>query len=75
MAVKRSANGLALNTPPLALRGRGGVLWTALTAELGGHVEREWFGSGPHRLAIAYPRPEGLAARPATRAPPTPPTA
>lgn len=64
MAVKRSASGSKLPAPPLAWKGRGGVLWKALTAELGGHVEREWFGSGPHRLAIAYPRPEGLAARP-----------
>src|SRR5690242_20979551 len=36
---------------------RGGVLWKAVTAEIGGHIEREWFGSGPHRLAIALPRP------------------
>jgi uncharacterized heparinase superfamily protein len=64
MAVKRSASGSRSNTPPLALRGRGGVLWQAVTAELGGHVEREWFGSAPHRLAIAFPRAEGLAARP-----------
>lgn len=59
MAVKRSAHGLSSNTPR-----RGGVLWKAVTAELSSHIEREWFGSGPHRLAIALPRPEGLSARP-----------
>lgn len=59
MAVKRSANGFPLPAPR-----RGGVLWKAVTAELSGHIEREWFGSGPHRLILALPRPEGLAARP-----------
>jgi uncharacterized heparinase superfamily protein len=59
MAVKRSANGF-----PLPASRRGGVLWKAVAAELSGHIEREWFGSGPHRLIIALPRPEGLAARP-----------
>ncbi|WP_454713619.1 heparinase II/III family protein [Caulobacter segnis] len=59
MAVKRSASGSKINTPR-----RGGVLWKAVTAELSGHIQREWFGSGPHRLAIALPRPEGLSARP-----------
>ncbi len=59
MAVKRSAHGLKFPAPK-----RGGVLWKAVTAEIGGHVEREWFGSGPHRLIIALPRPEGLSARP-----------
>ncbi len=59
MAVKRSANGFPLPAPR-----RGGVLWKAVAAELSGHIEREWFGSGPHRLIIALPRPEGLAARP-----------
>jgi len=60
MAVKRSASGSKRPAPP---RG-GGVLWRALGAELAGHVAREWRGSGPHRLLIAFPRPEGLAARP-----------
>lgn len=59
-AVKRpSANGFKF--PP---RPRGGVLLRAIGAEIAGHVEREWFGSGPHRLKIALPRPVGLAARP-----------
>ena len=59
-AVKRpSANGFKF--PP---RPRGGVLLRAIGAEIAGHVEREWFGSGPHRLKIALPRPLGLAARP-----------
>jgi uncharacterized heparinase superfamily protein len=58
-AVKRSANGFKFPARP-----RGGVLWKALKAELAAHAEREWFGSGPHRLLLALPRPEGLAARP-----------
>ncbi|RRN64795.1 heparinase II/III family protein [Caulobacter sp. 602-1] len=60
MAVKRSASGLKF---PASSRG-GGVLWKAVGAELASHVAREWYGSGPHRLLIAFPRPEGLAARP-----------
>jgi uncharacterized heparinase superfamily protein len=60
MAVKRSASG---SKSPALPRG-GGVLWKALGAELASHVAREWYGSGPHRLLIAFPRPEGLAARP-----------
>jgi uncharacterized heparinase superfamily protein len=40
------------------------VLWKAIRAETARHVEREWFGSGPHRLKLSLPRPEGLAARP-----------
>jgi len=59
MAVKRSANGFKSPAQP-----RGKILWKAVTAELSGHIAREWFGSGPHRLTIALPRPEGLAARP-----------
>ncbi|MFY8143661.1 MAG: heparinase II/III family protein [Caulobacter sp.] len=59
MAGKPPVLGLALPALP-----RGGVLWKAIRAEAAGHVEREWFGSGPHRLKIAMPRPEGLAARP-----------
>jgi uncharacterized heparinase superfamily protein len=59
MAVKRSANGSRISAKP-----RGGLLWRAVGAELSGHVQREWFGSGPHRLALSLPRPEGLAARP-----------
>ena len=64
MAVKRPASGSASSAPPGASVKRGGVLLRAVGAELSGHVEREWFGSGPHRLALALPRPEGLAARP-----------
>ncbi|PZQ36554.1 MAG: heparinase, partial [Phenylobacterium zucineum] len=60
MAVKRSASGSKF---PASSRG-GGVLWKAVGAELASHVAREWYGSGPHRLLIAFPRPEGLAARP-----------
>lgn len=59
MAGKPPVLGLAF---PARLR--GGVLWKAIRAEAAGHVEREWFGSGPHRLKIALPRPEGLSARP-----------
>lgn len=59
MAVKRSASGFK----PTASSG-GGLLWNAVGAEIAGHVAREWYGSGPHRLAIAFPRPEGLSARP-----------
>jgi len=60
MAVKRSANGSKFSAP---LK-RGDVLWRAVGAEVASHVAREWHGSGPHRLLIALPRPEGLAARP-----------
>ncbi len=60
MAVKRSASGSKF---PASSRG-GGVLWKAVGAELASHVAREWYGSGPHRLLIAFPRPEGLSARP-----------
>ena len=59
MAAKPPVLSLALPALP-----RGGVLWKAIRAEAAGHVEREWFGSGPHRLKIALPRPEGLSARP-----------
>ncbi|OYX04576.1 MAG: heparinase [Caulobacter vibrioides] len=59
MAGKPPVLGLALPALP-----RGGVLWKAIRAESARHVEREWFGSGPHRLKIALPRPEGLSARP-----------
>jgi uncharacterized heparinase superfamily protein len=60
MAVKRSASGSKF---PASSRG-GGLLWKAVGAELSGHVAREWYGSGPHRLTLAFPRPEGLSARP-----------
>ncbi|HJV41537.1 heparinase II/III family protein [Caulobacter sp.] len=64
MAVKRSsASGLKFPAPS-ASKGRGGVLWRAVKAELASHVEREWYGSPPHRLLLALPRVEGLAARP-----------
>ncbi|AZS19542.1 MULTISPECIES: heparinase II/III family protein [unclassified Caulobacter] len=59
MAGKPPVLGLALPALP-----RGGVLWKAIRAETARHVEREWFGSGPHRLKLSLPRPEGLAARP-----------
>lgn len=60
MAVKRSANGSKFSAPVK----RGDVLWRAVGAEVASHVVREWYGSGPHRLILALPRPEGLAARP-----------
>lgn len=60
MAVKRSANGFKFSAPP----SRGGLLWKAVGAEVASHFEREWFGSGPHRLGLSLPRAEGLAARP-----------
>jgi len=43
---------------------RGGVLTRAIGANIKSHVEREWFGSPPHRLALSLPKPRGLAARP-----------
>ena len=49
MAVKRSANG-SKHSAPLK---RGDVLWRAVGAEVGGHIVREWYGSGPHRLILA----------------------
>ncbi|PHY19371.1 heparinase II/III family protein [Caulobacter sp. BP25] len=58
-AVKRSANGYR---PPARKRAR--VLWRAVKAELSTHVEREWFGSGPHRLKISGPKVTALAAHP-----------
>ncbi|KRA66576.1 heparinase [Caulobacter sp. Root655] len=36
----------------------------ALGASIRGNVEREWFGSPPHRATITRPRPVGLAAHP-----------
>jgi uncharacterized heparinase superfamily protein len=48
--------------------GRGnrtkGLLFKALGASIRGALEREWFGSPPHRAAITRPRPVGLAAHP-----------
>jgi uncharacterized heparinase superfamily protein len=49
-------------------RGRGnrtrGLFLKALGASIRGALEREWFGSPPHRAAITRPRPVGLAAHP-----------
>jgi uncharacterized heparinase superfamily protein len=49
-------------------RGRGtrtkGLFLKALGASIRGNVEREWFGSPPHRATITRPRPVGLAAHP-----------
>ena len=64
-AVKRSANGYR---PPARKRAR--VFWRALTAELSTHIEREWFGSGPHRLILSGPKVEALAAHPRDPRPP-----
>ena len=71
MAVQRSASGAASPAPRKPGR-RGGVLWRAVGAELAGHVAREWYGSGPHRLLLAVPRADGLAARPRDRRPADP---
>ncbi|WP_421736155.1 heparinase II/III family protein [Caulobacter sp.] len=60
MVVERFARGLkALPAPP-----RPGVLARAIGANIKAHVEREWFGSPPHRLMLSTPRPRGLAAHP-----------
>ncbi|MDB5455535.1 MAG: Heparinase family protein [Caulobacter sp.] len=59
--------GLAL---PLILKGgllkprAGGLVLRSLQAQVRRHLEREWFGSPPHRWALSSPRPEGLAAHP-----------
>lgn len=60
MVAERSARGL----PRLPALPRGGVLAQAIGANLKSHVEREWFGSPPHRLLLTLPRPKGLAAHP-----------
>lgn len=41
-----------------------GLFLKALGASLKTNLEREWFGSPPHRAAISRPRPVGLAAHP-----------
>ncbi|WP_156400316.1 heparinase II/III family protein [Caulobacter sp. Root655] len=41
-----------------------GLFLKALGASIRGNVEREWFGSPPHRATITRPRPVGLAAHP-----------
>ena len=49
-------------------RGRGprakGLFFKALGASMRGNLEREWFGSPPHRALISRPRPVGLAVHP-----------
>jgi uncharacterized heparinase superfamily protein len=40
------------------------VFVKALGAAVRRHLEREWFGSPPHRALISNPRPVGLAAHP-----------
>jgi uncharacterized heparinase superfamily protein len=48
-------------------RGRGrtkGVFLKAVGASIKSNVEREWFGSPPHRATLTNPRPAGLAAHP-----------
>jgi uncharacterized heparinase superfamily protein len=49
-------------------RGHGqptkGVTPKALGASIKSNLEREWFGSPPHRAMIGRPRPVGLAAHP-----------
>ena len=66
------ATGSARKSSALAggpkVRGRGkppkGLFLKALGASMRGNLEREWFGSPPHRAAISRPRPVGLAAHP-----------
>ncbi|MBU4434669.1 MAG: heparinase II/III family protein [Alphaproteobacteria bacterium] len=60
MVAKRLARGM----PRLPAVPRGGVLTRAIGANLKTHVEREWFGSPPHRLLLSLPKPRGLAAHP-----------
>lgn len=52
--------------PKARVRGRRtrGVFLKALGAAIKGNIEREWFGSPPHRAMISRPRPVGLTARP-----------
>src|SRR3954470_280946 len=46
-------------------RGRTqGVFLKALGASIKSNVEREWFGSPPHRATLTNPRPVSLAAHP-----------
>jgi uncharacterized heparinase superfamily protein len=60
MVLERFARGL----PRLPALPRGGVLTRAIRANIKAHVEREWFGSPPHRMMLSLPRPKGLAAHP-----------
>lgn len=60
MVAERFARGLS-RIPALP---RGGVLTRAIGANIKSHVEREWFGSPPHRLFLSLPKPRGLAAHP-----------
>jgi len=65
------ATGSAPKTSALAggskARGRArprGLFLKAFGAAARRHLEREWFGSPPHRALISRPRPVGLAAHP-----------
>lgn len=66
------ATGTARKSSALAggpkVRGRvtrpKGLFFKALGGSIRGNLEREWFGSPPHRAAISRPRPVGLAAHP-----------
>ncbi|WP_082560745.1 heparinase II/III family protein [Caulobacter sp. Root487D2Y] len=66
----RKSSALAGGPSARALGARGraartkGVVLKALGASIKGNLEREWFGSPPHRAAISRPRPVGLAAHP-----------
>src|SRR6478752_4360853 len=51
--------------PKVRARGHAkSITLKALVAAIKGNLEREWFGSPPHRAAIGRPRPVGLAAHP-----------
>jgi uncharacterized heparinase superfamily protein len=60
MDLERFARGL----PGLPAFPRGGVLLRAMGAGVLSYAEREWFGAPPHRLALSWPRPQGLSAHP-----------
>src|ERR1044072_4984289 len=66
----RKSSALAGGPPSRARGGRGpgkrtkGVFLKALGAAIRSNIEREWFGSPPHRAMISRPRPVGLAAHP-----------
>ncbi|WP_425996432.1 heparinase II/III family protein [Caulobacter sp. DWR1-3-2b1] len=60
MVAERPARGL----PKMPALPSGGLMTRAIGANIKTHVEREWFGSPPHRLLLSLPKPRGLAAHP-----------